>query len=126
MGSLFDRFKGSPKGPAGGTRENDRTDAGPSQPDMPPASREAIIAALKGHLETVWSSEGKPVEPADFSPDEDLYETGYVDSLSAAQFLLLAEKQYGIKLPDWLLGGRAKSLAALADYIGNELARRRS
>jgi acyl carrier protein len=85
--------------------------------------RREIVVALKGHLETVNRSHGQEVDAADFDPHLDLYEAGYLDSLSASEFLLLAEEQYGVALPDWLIGGRANSLAALAGYIETELGR---
>jgi acyl carrier protein len=85
-----------------------------------------IVVALKAHLGTVYRSHGKAADTADFDPHLDLYEAGYLDSLSASEFLLLAEEQYAIALPDWLIGGRANSLAALAVYIEAELARGKS
>ena len=124
MSFLSDLFKGSSKDKADAAPASQ---AGPesSPPAAAPVDRDAITAALRGHLEAVWRAAGKSFNQADFDPRADLYEKGYVDSLSAAQFLLLAEKQYAIRLPDWLLGGRAKSLAELADYIADELSRRR-
>ena len=91
-----------------------------------PDRRREIVASLKAHLEAVNRSHGKGADTADFDPHLDLYEAGYLDSLSASEFLLLAEKQYAIALPDWLIGGRANSLAALAVYIEAELARGKS
>jgi acyl carrier protein len=122
--SFFDSFKRSPKEPAEiaaagqGKAEIEQTTA-------VPVGREVIIVALRGHLETVWRATGKSLTQADLDENADLYEKGYVDSLSAAQFLLLSEKQFGVRLPDWLLGGRAKSLTELSDYIADELSRRR-
>jgi acyl carrier protein len=121
---LSDFLKGSAKENAATTSPSDAKPGG-SPPASSSVEREAIIAALRGHLETVWRAANKPFNLADFDQSADLYEKGYVDSLSAAQFLLLAEKQYGITLPDWLLGGRAKSLVDLADHISGELSRRR-
>jgi acyl carrier protein len=88
--------------------------------------RQEIVVALKAHLETVYRSHGKAADTADFDPHLDLFDAGYLDSLSASEFLLLAEEQYAIALPDWLIGGRANSLAALALYIEAELARGKS
>jgi acyl carrier protein len=97
----------------------------PSAPDASP-TREAIAATLKGHLETVWRSDPSSATRQPVGSDDDLYESGAIDSLSAARFLLLAEEHYGIKLPDWLLGGRGKSLSGLAEHIAKELARKRA
>lgn len=85
-----------------------------------------IVVALKAHLETVYRSHSESGDEVDFDPHLDLYEAGYLDSLSASEFLLLAEQQYAIALPDWLIGGRANSLAALAVYIEAELKRGKS
>ncbi len=85
-----------------------------------------IVAALKQHLEAVHHSKAIVTERLDFDPHVDLYEAGYLDSIDASQFLLLAEKQYGVSLPDWLIGGQASTLAALAAYIDGELTSRRS
>ena len=124
MSFLSDLFKGSSKEKADAASAS-QAGAESVPAGAAPVEREAISAALRGHLETVWRAAGKSFNQSDFDPNADLYEKGYVDSLSAAQFLLLAEKQYSIRLPDWLLGGRAKSLAELADYIAGELSRQR-
>jgi acyl carrier protein len=88
--------------------------------------RREIVAALKVHLETVHRSKATVAERLDFDPHVDLYEAGYLDSIGASEFLLLAERQYGVSLPDWLIGGQASTLSALAAYIEGELAPHRS
>jgi acyl carrier protein len=112
------------------TSDAERERENPSTPHVDravtPDRRREIVVALKAHLETVNRSHGKGADIVDFDPHLDLYEAGYLDSLSASEFLLLAEEQYGVALPDWLIGGRANSLAALAVYIEAELARGKS
>lgn len=88
--------------------------------------RQEIVDALTAHLETVYRLHAGTADPITFDPDLNLYEAGYLDSLSASEFLLLAEGQFGVALPDWLIGGQANSLAALAGYIEAELERQRS
>lgn len=71
---------------------------------------------LRQHLETICRSRGKRL-PGSVNADVGLYESGYLDSLSGSEFLMLAEKSFGVPLPDWLLGAKASSLAKLAAYI---------
>ena len=118
MGSWSNFFKGSAKEGA------EPASPAAAEPVMQAAStgrRAEIVTALRCHLQTVWETNRKSFDVSEFNENDDLYDSGYVDSLSAPQFLLLAEKQYGVKLPDWLLGGQAKSVAALAEYIERQL-----
>lgn len=91
-----------------------------------PDRRQEIVDALKTHLQAVYRSRGEAVDKAAFDPHLNLHEAGYLDSLSASEFLLLAERQYNVALPDWLIGGDANTLTALAEYIDAELARNKS
>jgi acyl carrier protein len=112
----------SDKGVSGDKREDGNRNAQQVDRAATPVRREEIELALRAHLETVYRSHRKVADTADLDPQLDLYEAGYLDSLSASEFLALAEKQYGITLPDWLIGGSANSLAALAAYIEDKLA----
>jgi len=85
--------------------------------------REEIILSLTAHLQTVRASKSGTGGAAAIDVQADLYEAGYVDSLGVSEFLLLAEKQYGIELPDLLVGCEANSIAALAAYIETTLAK---
>ena len=83
--------------------------------------RQTILNALVAHLQTVHAASGKRPDSQPIDVDADLYESGYLDSLSVSQFLLLAEKQFGVTLPDWLIGQDTNSLAGLAGYIETQL-----
>jgi acyl carrier protein len=85
--------------------------------------REEIILSLTAHLQTVRASKTRAGGGAAIDVQADLYEAGYVDSLGVSEFLLLAETQYGIELPDWLVGCEANSIATLAAYIETKLAK---
>jgi acyl carrier protein len=88
----------------------------------PSDRHQQIVAALEVHLKTVYRSHRGDPAKVYFDPNLNLYEAGYLDSLSASEFLLLAEQQYALPLPDWLIGGQVNTLAALAEYIATGLA----
>jgi acyl carrier protein len=83
-----------------------------------------ILAGLKAHLAASAEEAGKSLDGVALQDDVDLYEAGYLDSLTASEFLIRAEKDFGVELPDWLIGGRANTLASLARYIDAELSSR--
>ena len=73
-----------------------------------------ILLALKEGLAAV-SAGGLAIESIDTRAD--LLESGYVDSLSVADFLVGVENLYGVSVAPWEVGGRLNTLEALADYI---------
>lgn len=76
--------------------------------------------SLRSHLVSVLEDErGLTAEEVDVSVD--LYESGYLDSLRTSEFLLLAEKEFGVSLPDYIIGGSANTLEALAVHIESGL-----
>jgi acyl carrier protein len=120
-------FSGNSGGDGGAARRDaEHRGARPADRAAAPPPHPEIVHALKAHLIAVYRSRGETVDEAEFDPHLDLREAGYLDSLSTSEFLLLAEQQYAIALPDWLIGGQANTLAALAAYIEAELARRAS
>ncbi len=80
-----------------------------------------IVASLRAHLTAVAEKHDQPLRPDELRDDADLFEAGYLDSLMASEFLVLAEKQFGVPLPDWLIGGKANTLETLARYIADEM-----
>jgi acyl carrier protein len=80
-----------------------------------------ILASLTGYLAVVAEKNGRMLGTADLQADVDLYEAGYLDSVSSTEFLLLTEKEYGVQLPDWLIGGPANTLDKLARHIEAQL-----
>jgi hypothetical protein len=108
------------------TPDGDRSNFLPIDQAGPSERCREIVVALKQHLETVHRAKAMVTAPLDFDPHVDLYDAGYLDSIDTSEFLLLAQRQYGVSLPDWLIGGQASTLAALAAYIDGELTSRRS
>jgi acyl carrier protein len=100
------------------------SDAGDRSAAAAPPRLAQILASLKVHLAASADEAGKSLGGVVLQDDVDLYEAGYLDSLTASEFLLRAEKEWGVQLPDWLIGGRANTLATLAGYIDGELGSR--
>ncbi|MCC7127086.1 MAG: acyl carrier protein [Acidobacteria bacterium] len=121
MSRWLDALRGAPRASEPGAGE-----AGPAGAETAAIDRDAIVQALIGHLRAVWRSANRADVDAAIDPAVDLYESGYLDSLNASQFLLAAEKQFGVPLPDWLLGGGANSLHMVADHIERERSRARA
>ncbi len=46
-----------------------------------------------------------------------LYDQGYVDSLSLSDLLLRVEKIYLVRIEDWQVGGSLDTLSRIADYV---------
>jgi len=80
-----------------------------------------ILASLRRHLTKTTEKHGRSLGANELQDDVDMYEAGYLDSLMAAEFLVLAEGEFGVSLPDWLIGGQANTLETLAQYIAGEL-----
>jgi acyl carrier protein len=91
-----------------------------------PLEHQSILAELVSHLGTISRVPAAGTSAPRVDVDADLYEAGYLDSLSVPEFLVLAERSFGVALPDWLIGGHANSLTALATYIEAQLAARAS
>ena len=98
-------------------RDDDPGDA----PDSGVVGHGDILASLRSHLMSTAEKHGRPLGTGELQDDVDLYEAGYLDSLMAAEFLVLAEREFGVSLPDWLIGGQANTLETLARYISGEL-----
>jgi acyl carrier protein len=96
------------------------TAATPDAAGDAPLGHARILAGLKAHLAASAEASGKSLDGVALQDDVDLYEAGYLDSLIASEFLIRAEKDFGVELPDWLIGGRANTLASLARYIDGE------
>ncbi len=99
--------------PADGTS----TATGEAEPD-----HGHILQGLRAHLTATAEKHDRPIRPDELRDDADLFEEGYLDSLMASEFLVLAEKEFGVPLPDWLIGGKANTLEGLARYVADELA----
>ncbi|MCA9246819.1 MAG: acyl carrier protein [Planctomycetales bacterium] len=90
---------------------------------VPSASKDehaAILVRLKEHLVTVVKRTEREISVGSVDVDVNLYDAGYLDSMTASEFLIYAEKDFGVKIPDWVLGGAGGSLAAVAQFIDNQ------
>ena len=101
--------------------EGATTEAGGESASVVSADHGEILAGLRRHLAATVAKGGVDVGAEGIRDDVDLYEAGYLDSLTASEFLVLAEREFGVRLPDWLIGGQANTLDSLARYIENEL-----
>jgi acyl carrier protein len=79
-----------------------------------PTERPAILDELRALL---ISCSAAPLAPEHVDVDGDLFELGYVDSVSAASFVDRVERRFGITISDAELVGRLHSLAAIADRL---------
>jgi len=117
--SLFSR--NTNKGTSAAADQTRVPDANPGEPPREVELPQEIVKSLQLHLQTVGRAKGRNLDANGFDPDLDLYETGYLDSLGVSEFLVLVEKQYGMALPDSLIGGRANTLTKLAAHIAGAL-----
>jgi acyl carrier protein len=116
-------FGGRPEVPEPGAAEPTAPTDGAGQEAS--SSHGDIVAALRQFLRTAAENNGKSLGTVDVRDDIDIYEAGYVDSITASAFLVLAEKKYRVQLPDWLIGGQVNTLDKLARYIEDQLSSRR-
>jgi acyl carrier protein len=85
-----------------------------SSAGVPTASVAGIVDDLRGYIE----SKGRGRWSADeVDADINLWDAGYVDSLSYVEFLVYIEAQYGVSIPDVELTDRLSTLEALATFV---------
>jgi acyl carrier protein len=93
---------------------------GPPEPGAPspsegaPTERAAILDELRA---AIISCSATPLTPELIDVDGDLFELGYVDSVSAASFVDQVERRFGVTISDAELVGRLHNLAAIADRL---------
>jgi acyl carrier protein len=97
--------------------------AEPAREDAAPAAAldvEPIIAFLRSRLAGMQAT-AISVDAIDVNAN--FYQAGYLDSRSAAEFLVSLEAHYGVELPDWLLGiDDANTIAGLSRQIAQRVA----
>jgi len=76
------------------------------------------VGALRALLVEV--SEGK-LKAADIDPTANLFDFGYVDSLSGVMFLARIEEQWGVQIEDFDLVDRLSSIEAVAAHLRSKL-----
>lgn len=76
--------------------------------------REQLVEELRGRLAAI--SDGK-FAAASIDPAANVFDYGYVDSLSAVMFLAHIEETYGVSIDDVELVERCNTLDAIADHI---------
>jgi len=79
----------------------------------------------QGHVEALRAmlvevSEGK-LRARDIDPTANLFDFGYVDSLSGVMFLARIEEQWGVQIEDVDLMRRLNTLEALAAHLNASL-----
>ena len=78
------------------------------------ATAEDLTESLRALLIEV--SEGK-LQASDIDPSANLFDFGYVDSLSGVMFLARIEEQWGVHIEDVDLVERLNSLEAVAAHL---------
>jgi acyl carrier protein len=78
------------------------------------AMRDDWVEALRALLVEV--SDGK-LQAGDVDPSANLFDFGYVDSLSGVMFLARIEEQWGVHVEDFDLVERLNTLEALAAHL---------
>jgi len=82
------------------------------------AAAEDLVEALCALLVEV--SEGK-LQARDVDPAANLFDFGYVDSLSGVMFLARIEEQWGVHIEDFDLVERLSSIEAVAAHLAASL-----
>jgi acyl carrier protein len=75
---------------------------------------EGLVEALRAILAEV--SEGK-LRAHDIDPGVNLFDYGYVDSLSGVMFLARIEETWGVQIEDFDLVKRLNTIRAVADFV---------
>jgi acyl carrier protein len=83
-----------------------------------PATLEDRVEELRALLVSV--SEGK-LQARDIDPAANLFDFGYVDSLSGVMFLARIEEQWGVHIEDFDLMTRLNTLQAVAAHLSASL-----
>jgi acyl carrier protein len=78
------------------------------------ATAENLVEELRALLVEV--SEGK-LRAQDVDPAANLFDFGYVDSLTGVMFLARIEEQWGVHIEDLDLVERLNTLEAVADHL---------
>ena len=81
------------------------------------STRGSVIEFLRLQVVAITKKQGRALEANEVDAQVDLYEAGYIDSLSVSELLVQAEGRFGVRLPDYIVVGSVKTLEALADYI---------
>jgi acyl carrier protein len=80
-------------------------------------SSEDLVEALRALLVEV--SEGK-LHASEIDPAANLFDFGYVDSLSGVMFLARIEERWGVHVEDFDLVDRLNTIEALAEYVATD------
>ena len=78
------------------------------------ASKEDLVGGLVALLVEV--TDGK-LQTSDIDPAANLFDFGYVDSLSGVMFLARIEEQWGVHIEDFDLLERLNTLEAVAAHL---------
>jgi acyl carrier protein len=78
------------------------------------ATAENLVEELRALLVEV--SDGK-LQAGDIDPSANLFDFGYVDSLSGVMFLARIEEQWGVHIEDFDLVERLNTLEAVAAHV---------
>lgn len=73
-----------------------------------------LVEGLRAILAEV--SEGK-LEARDIDPSANLFDYGYVDSLSGVMFLARIEETWGVQIEDFDLVKRLNTIQAVAEFV---------
>lgn len=80
----------------------------------PAGSREALVHALVKQI--VKQSENELTADS-IDPDAVMCDRGYLDSLTYVAFLVFVEETYGVRISDYQLTSRLRTVSAVADWV---------
>lgn len=92
-------------------------------PPQPTLAVEPVIRVLAGYLA---GKSRTRLLPEQLNPDENVWTSGYVDSLGYVEFLVFVEEQFGVTVTDVELVGDMNTLRAVARHICAQRAREAS
>ena len=83
----------------------------------PADSRASVIQALQEHV--ARSSRGR-LSAQEVREDAEMFDRGYLDSLSYVEFLVFIEHTYRVRIDDTQLAGHLSTIGAMAEHILQE------
>ena len=93
------------------------SESGVNTGDNHDPTRGSVIEFLRLQVVAITKKQGRDLEASEIDTQVDLYDAGYIDSISVSELLVQAEGKFGVRLPDYIVGGSVNTLGALADYI---------
>jgi acyl carrier protein len=119
IAGLFSADQVAASTPAPGTGHTTQGQAVDESPD--PSGPAAPVQQVARELRVYLASKSRTrLSPDQVSGQANMWDVGYVDSLSYVEFLAFIEKQYNVTIPDVQLTARLSTVDAVARFICSE------